>query len=151
MFLKVRQPVRNSARATGTALVPTGHAHVHPPRPNAAPSIIAADLHIVGNVSTEGDLIIDGRIDGDVQSRTVVIGDIGHVVGHIETEEITIQGIVSGSVRARKVHLATGCKVIADITHGALMIDEGASFEGQCRRVMEEEVPPGHEKTDRLS
>lgn len=151
MFLKVRQPVRNSARATGTALVPTSHAHVRPPRPHAAPSIIAADLHIVGNVSTEGDLIIDGRIDGDVQSRTVVIGDIGHVVGHIETEEITIQGIVSGSVKARKVRLATGCKVIADIIHGTLTIEDGASFEGQCRRVIEEEGRTGPEKADRLS
>jgi cytoskeletal protein CcmA (bactofilin family) len=110
------------------------------PRPSlrsTAPSIVAADLHIVGNVTTEGELHIDGRVDGDVQGRAVTVGDSGHVVGHIETDEIVIQGIVSGSVKARKVHLATGCKVIADIAHGSLMIDDGASFEGQCRRMVD--------------
>jgi cytoskeletal protein CcmA (bactofilin family) len=46
-------------------------------------------------------------------------------------------------VRAQKVHLATGCKVIADISHGSLMIDEGASFEGQCRRAVDDERSGG--------
>jgi cytoskeletal protein CcmA (bactofilin family) len=62
------------------------------------------------------------------------------VVGHIDTDEIVVQGIVSGSIKARKVQLATGCKVIADISHGALTIEDGASFEGQCRRIIDGEA-----------
>jgi cytoskeletal protein CcmA (bactofilin family) len=141
MFLRSRQQARNGG--TGTALVVTQPRHPRPPFRSTAPSIIAADLHIVGNVSTEGELHIDGRIDGDVQARSVTIGDSGHVVGHVETDAILVQGIVSGSVRARKVHLAPGCKVIADIAHGSLTIDEEASFEGQCRRVADDERPGG--------
>jgi cytoskeletal protein CcmA (bactofilin family) len=128
--------------ATGTALVPAAP----PTRPKAqrgrGPSIVAADLHIVGNVSTEGELHIDGRIDGDVEGHAVTIGESGYVDGHIETQAITIRGIVRGSIRARRVHLVTGCKVIADITHDALTVDEGASFEGHCRRVTEGEAAP---------
>jgi cytoskeletal protein CcmA (bactofilin family) len=142
MFLRGKQQARNGG-GTGTALVVTQPARPRPSLRSTAPSIIAADLHIVGNVSTEGELHIDGRIDGDVQRRSVTVGDSGHVVGHVETNEIVIQGIVSGSVRAQKVHLATGCKVIADISHGSLMIDEGASFEGQCRRVTDDERAGG--------
>jgi cytoskeletal protein CcmA (bactofilin family) len=96
---------------------------------------VAADLHIVGNVTTDGGLHIDGRIDGDVEGRSVTVGETGYVDGHIETEDIAIHGLVRGSVRARKVHLVGGCKVVADITHDTLSIDEGASFEGNCRRV----------------
>ena len=134
MLLRSRKP------ATGTALVPA----TPPARPKAAqrnrgPSIIAADLHIVGNVSTEGELHIDGRIDGDVEGRSVTVGESGYVDGHIETQTVAIRGIVRGSIRARRVHLVTGCKVIADITHDALSIDEGAAFEGHCRRVVEDE------------
>lgn len=134
MFLKARQQVR-SREATGTALVVAAPFRPRPSLRNTAPSIIAADLHIVGNVTTEGELHIDGRIDGDVQGRAVTIGDSGHVVGHIETDEILVQGIVSGSIKAHRVRLASGCKVIADIAHGTLTIEDGASFEGQCRRI----------------
>ena len=137
MLLRSRKP------ATGTALVPA----TPPARPKAAqrnrgPSIIAADLHVVGNVSTEGELHIDGRIDGDVEGRSVTVGESGYVDGHIETQTVAIRGIVRGSIRARRVHLVTGCKVIADITHDALSIDERAAFEGHCRRVVEDEAPP---------
>ena len=59
----------------------------------------------------------------------------GHVVGHVDVEDAVIYGIVSGSIRATRVRLARSSKVIADITHDILSIDEGASFEGQCRRV----------------
>ncbi len=53
-----------------------------------------------------------------------------------------MRGVVRGSIRARRVHLVTGCKVVADVTHDALTIDEGASFEGHCRRVAEGEAEP---------
>lgn len=132
MFLKARQA--RARNGTGTALVPAAPAAGPTPPRGSAPSIIAADLHIVGNVTTEGLLHVDGRVDGDVHAYGIVVGDSGHIVGHVHAEDISVQGIVSGSVRARRVHLVAGCKVIADITHGSLVIDDGASFEGQCRR-----------------
>lgn len=142
MFLKAKPPARSEKKAPGTALVVALQPRPRPSLLNTAPSIIAADLHIVGNVTTEGELHIDGRVDGDIQARAVTIGDSGHVVGHIDADEIVAQGIVSGSIKARKVLLATGCKVIADISHGALTIEDGASFEGQCRRLVEGEGGP---------
>src|SRR3954454_16735681 len=110
MLLRSRKP------ATGTALVPA----TPPARPKAAqrnrgPSIVATDLHIVGNVSTEGELHIDGRIDGDVEGLSVTIGESGYVDGHIETGEIVVLPSVRGSTRPRRVHLVAGSKVIADI------------------------------------
>lgn len=132
----------------GTALVPAAQpqrGRGGQQQRNRGPSIIAADLHIVGNVSTEGELHVDGRIDGDIEGRSVTIGESGYVDGHIETREITIQGIVRGSIRARKVHLVHGCKVIADITHDVIGIDSGASFEGHCRRVADHDAPAGEE------
>ncbi len=120
---------------TGTALVPApGPARARGAQRNRGPSIIAADLHIVGNVGTDGELHVDGRIDGDVECRSVTIGPSGYVDGHVETREITIHGIIRGSIRARKVHLADGCRVVADVVHDVIGIDSGASFEGHCRR-----------------
>jgi len=147
MFLRGRRRQEGAgSAATGTALVPTNPASQsrgsRPLPRNRGPSIVAADLHIVGNVTTDGGLHIDGRIDGDVEGRSVTVGETGYVDGHIETEDIAIHGLVRGSVRARKVHLVGGCKVVADITHDTLSIDEGASFEGNCRRVVRAEDEP---------
>jgi len=147
MFLRGRKRQDGSGlpAATGTALVPTApptpRGAVRPAPRNRGPSIVAADLHIVGNVTTEGELHIDGRIDGDVEGRSVTVGETGYVDGHIETQDIAIRGLVRGSVRARRVHLVGGCRVVADITHDMLSIDEGASFEGNCRRVSRDEEP----------
>ena len=137
MLLRSRKP------ATGTALVPAApQMRPRAAQRNRGPSIVAADLHIVGNVSTEGELHVDGRIDGDVEASSVTVGESGYIDGHVETREIAIRGIVRGSIRARRVHLITGCKVVADVTHDALTIDEGATFEGHCRRVAQDEAEP---------
>jgi cytoskeletal protein CcmA (bactofilin family) len=144
MFLK------NRGDTTGTALVPARSRPKSSQR-SRGPSIIASDLHIVGNVRTEGELHIDGRIDGDVEAHSVTIGESGYLDGHVETQELVVHGIVRGSVRARRVHLVGGCKVVADITHDLLSIDQGASFEGHCRRVTDQS---GHDEltlTDHLT
>ena len=56
-------------------------------------------------------------------------------MGHIDVEDATIHGIVRGIIPARRVRLGPASKVIAEITHDILSIDEAASFEGQCRRI----------------
>jgi cytoskeletal protein CcmA (bactofilin family) len=126
---------KRNGHANGTALVPVADRPARRAARSSGPSIIALDLHVKGDVVTEGELHVDGRVDGDIEALTLTIGPEGHVVGHIEAQEITVQGIVNGTMRGRRIQLTRSCKVIADITHDILSIDEGASFEGQCRRI----------------
>lgn len=122
-------------RNAGTALVPAGDRPARRGGPAGAPSIIAAGVVVTGNIRSDGELHVDGRVEGDIDALALTVGDQGHVVGHIDVEDATIHGIVSGTIRARRVRLGRASKVIAEITHDILSIDEGASFEGQCRRV----------------
>jgi cytoskeletal protein CcmA (bactofilin family) len=115
------------------ALVPAGGIEGQPAP--AGPSILAADLDVRGDLSTSGELHIDGMVEGDVRAGVLVIGATGTVLGDVGADEVTIHGALRGMVRARKVHLMPSCKVIADIEHDLLCIDEGAAFEGQCRRI----------------
>jgi cytoskeletal protein CcmA (bactofilin family) len=127
MFSRVR-------RAAGArALVPAGAAFEEPAP--TGPSILAADLTVRGDLASSGELHIDGMVEGDVRARVLVIGGSGTVLGDVGAEELTIHGALRGMARARKVHLMPSCKVIADIEHDLLCIDEGAAFEGQCRRI----------------
>jgi cytoskeletal protein CcmA (bactofilin family) len=100
---------------------------------SSAPSIISADLTVTGTLSSTGDIQIDGRVDGDVHSAGLVIGDKAFINGEILAEEVTIRGRVSGSIRARKVLLCATSHVEGNILHEAFSVESGAFFEGNCR------------------
>ena len=76
------------------------------PRSSSAPSIISADLIVTGTLTSTGDIQIDGRVEGDVHSAGLVIGDKAFIHGDVMAEEVTVRGRVQGSIRARKVLLA---------------------------------------------
>jgi cytoskeletal protein CcmA (bactofilin family) len=99
----------------------------------SAPSIISADLTINGTLNSTGDVQIDGRIEGDVHSTGLVIGEKAFIHGEVLAEDVTIRGRVQGSVRARKVLLCSTCHVEGNILHEAFAVEAGAFFEGNCR------------------
>jgi len=102
-------------------------------RGRAAPSIISADMVIQGSINSTGDVQIDGRLEGDVRSAGLVIGDQAEIQGEISAEEVSVRGKVMGRIRARRVLLAATAHVEGDILHEALSVEAGAFFEGNCR------------------
>ncbi len=100
---------------------------------SAAPSIISADLVVNGTLSSTGDIQIDGRVEGDVQSAGLVIGDKAFIHGEVMAEDVTVRGRVQGSIRARKVLLCSTSHVEGNILHEAFAVETGAFFEGNCR------------------
>ena len=99
----------------------------------SAPSIISADMVINGTLNSSGDIQIDGRVEGDVRSVGLVIGDKAEIHGEIYAEDVTVRGKVVGRIRARKVLLAATSHVEGDILHEAFAVESGAFFEGNCR------------------
>ena len=113
---------------------------------SSAPSIISADLKIKGNMSSNGDIQIDGRIDGDVESKSLTIGEGAEVNGTISCERVRVCGKVSGEIRATSVVLARSAKVDGDIAHKTLEIEAGASLQGGVRQL--EKAPAAAAKKD---
>jgi len=100
---------------------------------SAVPSIISTDLTVIGTLNASGDIQIDGKVEGDINTQSVTVGEKAVVNGEIRAEECTIRGHVIGQVRARKVLLASTAHVEGDILHHALAVETGAFFEGNCR------------------
>jgi len=88
---------------------------------------------VLGTLTSTGDIQIDGRVDGDIRSSSVTIGEKANFQGEIVAEECTIRGRVQGIVRARKVQLSGTCHMEGTILHEALAVEVGAFFEGTCR------------------
>ena len=100
---------------------------------SSAPSIISADLVVNGTLTSTGDIQIDGRVEGDVHSSGLVIGDKAHINGEVLADDVTVRGRVMGSIRARKVLLCSTSHVEGNILHEAFSVEHGAFFEGNCR------------------
>ena len=100
---------------------------------SSAPSIISADLVVNGTLTSTGDIQIDGRVEGDVRSAGLVVGDKAFIQGEVLAEDLTVRGRIQGSIRARKVLLCSTCHVEGNILHEAFSVEAGAFFEGNCR------------------
>ena len=101
----------------------------------AVPSIISANLHVVGNLKTDGEIQVDGVVDGDVSGRSLTVGEKAKITGEITVDELMVRGAVEGCIRAHEVQLAKTSKVVGDIWHDVLSIESGAYIEGHCRHM----------------
>lgn len=128
MFSRADKSQRNA-----TAKV-AEHARGHTPR-NNVPSIISADLRITGDLHCSGDIQIDGVVNGDIQSRNIVIGEGAAVTGSLEAETVQVFGKLIGQIKADTVTLERTAHVTGDILHHALAIAQGAFLEGACKRL----------------
>ena len=102
---------------------------------SSVPSIISPDLRINGDMVCSGDIQIDGWVEGDIQSRNVVIGEGATVHGAVQAENVRICGIINGQIRADNVTLEKTARVTGDILHKSLSIEQGAFLEGMCKRI----------------
>jgi cytoskeletal protein CcmA (bactofilin family) len=100
----------------------------------ASHSQIGADLTILGNLISKGEVHVDGEVQGDLHAANVVIGETARINGGIVADEVVVRGTVMGSIRGKRVVLQSSSKVEGDIYHSQLAIEQGAFFEGKSRR-----------------
>lgn len=91
-------------------------------------------MRVLGDLETDGDVQIDGQIDGNLRTRVVTIGEDATVNGGIVGDNIRIAGSVNGEIRGGTVTLASTARVVGDIYHNSLSIDAGAFVQGLCKR-----------------
>jgi len=130
MFSKSNSP--NTASSSSEVKKPS-----QPNRPMTkaqAPSILSQDLVITGEINTDGDVQIEGRLDGNIKATTLTIGEQGAVNGSIKAGLVRVRGKVTGKINATTVELAETANVLADITQDHLTIENGAFFDGKCSR-----------------
>jgi cytoskeletal protein CcmA (bactofilin family) len=103
-------------------------------------SIIAAGMHISGDIESEGDVRIDGVVTGNVfcNSKVVVIST-GRVEGDIQAVNVDVHGAVSGHITARDLlSLKASCRIQGNLTTGKLQIEPNAVFNGFCTMASEQ-------------
>src|ERR1700761_4095603 len=108
-----------------------------PSAARAGPSLISADVKMKGSIISQGEVQIDGVIEGDVRASSLTVGDTGAVKGECVAESVVVRGTIEGRIRGRKVQLCSGAKVRGDIFHASLAIEPNAVFEGAVKHAQD--------------
>src|SRR3989304_2754266 len=95
---------------------------------------ISSGTGIKGDVKTNGDIRIDGALEGNlVTLGKLVIGSSGKIKGEIECKNSDIEGEVSGKIMVKELlSLKRTSKIFGDIITDKLAIEPGAVFTGKC-------------------
>jgi cytoskeletal protein CcmA (bactofilin family) len=100
---------------------------------------------MAGEAVFKGMLRVDGNLTGRVTSDdgTLLVGTNGQVDANVKVSVATIHGTVNGDIVATKrIELGRSAKVVGNIQAPALIIEQGAIFEGSCKM-----LPTGKEKS----
>jgi cytoskeletal protein CcmA (bactofilin family) len=96
-------------------------------------STISEDLTITGSVTSQGELHLNGQVQGDVRCVALVLGENAQLEGNVVAEDVMVRGRLIGSVRARKVMLQSTAHVEGNLVHKSLAVEHGTHFEGDSR------------------
>ncbi len=104
---------------------------------NSAESIIGQGLSVVGNISTDGNLHINGDVEGEIRASVLIVGKDASVRADIFADDVVISGSVVGAIHSDKVRLANTAVVEGSIRHRLFAIEAGARFEGTVQHADE--------------
>ncbi len=87
-----------------------------------------------GELEFEDTMRIDGKFNGKIMSKNeLIVGESAQIDGDIHVGRIAISGTVVGKIVAeQRVEIHRNGKVYSDIDTPALIIEEGAIFQGNC-------------------
>jgi cytoskeletal protein CcmA (bactofilin family) len=96
-------------------------------------NVLSSDVEIKGTVKFQHDLIVDGKIEGDIQSTgNLTIGENARIKAEVKTGTIVVYGKVHGNMTATdRIELKSSAEVIGDIKTQTLVIEGGAIFVGK--------------------
>jgi cytoskeletal protein CcmA (bactofilin family) len=98
-------------------------------------SIIAAGMTITGDLTTDGVVKIEGRVQGTVRAgQQVLISKGGQVQGDINTKEAVVGGEVNGAIRAEdRVEVQATAVIEGDILTRRILVMEGGRVNGEMK------------------
>jgi cytoskeletal protein CcmA (bactofilin family) len=94
-------------------------------------TVIAKGLKIVGTVTAEGLVEVNGQVDGELHCTSLIISRGAQVSGTIAAGRVVVDGRVEGPIQGGDVILKSQAHVIGDIHHQSLSIESGAFFDGR--------------------
>jgi cytoskeletal protein CcmA (bactofilin family) len=111
--------------------------------PAATRNVLSTDVEIKGTVKFTNDLVVDGKIEGEIHSDgNLTVGENARIKAEIKTATVVVYGKVHGNLTASdRVELKASAEVVGDIRAKTLSIEAGAIFVGKSTVGTPAEMP----------
>jgi cytoskeletal protein CcmA (bactofilin family) len=113
-------------------------------QPKDQQAVIGATVVIKGDLTGEEDLLIEGRLEGKVESRRhkVTVGRNGRIKGDIYAKTITIEGTVEGNLYGEEqLVVRQSGNVRGNIVAPRVALEDGSNFKGSIDMSPKEKSP----------
>lgn len=94
-------------------------------------SFIGSEVTISGNLFGNGDIHLDGAVEGDIHCASLILGLASRVKGNITAERATLAGMVSGTVNASILVVEKSARITGDLSYESVSIETGAQVDGR--------------------
>jgi cytoskeletal protein CcmA (bactofilin family) len=125
----IQRPPAQPSQPTAAPVV-TQHHQAPPVAPGL--TVFGKSMKIVGEVTSDEELYLDGDLDGKLNLRNrLTVGPNSKVNANIKAQEIIVFGNIKGNVESEsRVSLRTGASIVGDIKTAGIVIEDGAYFKG---------------------
>ena len=104
--------------------------------PVSSASIITPGTSIKGEIRCEGNILINGEMEGGIFSQSeVVVGKSGRVTGEIQAQKLLVSGEFRGNFTGEVIDIMPYGKVYGDVKVNNIIIEPNAVFEGETKIV----------------
>src|SRR5947207_12070962 len=95
--------------------------------------ILSSDVEIKGSIKFQKELLIDGKVEGDINSDGILtVGENAEILGEIKTKSITVYGKVHGNITVtERCELKSKCVLQGDLKPAPRKMEGGATFIGK--------------------
>jgi cytoskeletal protein CcmA (bactofilin family) len=106
-------------------------------------------MRIKGEIHTEEELLVDGEVEGLMESQSLVtVGPKGKVRANIRAREVIIYGEVKGNVDvSHKLAIREQGSLVGDVKSAGISIDDGAYFKGNIDIIRPDQKVAGAKST----
>lgn len=96
-------------------------------------NILSKDVEIKGSIKFTNELVIDGKIEGEIISDgNLTVGENADIRGEIKTKSVTVFGKIHGNITvAERCELKARAQLVGDLKAARVIIEEGATFVGK--------------------
>ncbi|MGA7104112.1 MAG: polymer-forming cytoskeletal protein [Candidatus Deferrimicrobiaceae bacterium] len=109
-------------------------------------TVVGADSTIKGELAIKGTLRIDGVVEGDIRADWVIVGETGRIRGNVQARTMVIGGRVEGNLEASEIiEMKDKAQVFGEICTVKLAMSEGALFDGQSSMKKKKETSESQE------
>jgi cytoskeletal protein CcmA (bactofilin family) len=100
---------------------------------SSAHSVVDERLTMKGDLESDGDILVKGKVLGNIRCKLLIIEVDALVEGGVEAEEVIIRGNAKGTLQADRVRLEKTANVDSEIYHRSFSAEEGARIKGSLR------------------